>query len=88
MDHSGLSKIYNIRRLRCTNCRNIHHDQDQSGKHPPGFHVRKFRDCTSKCFPFILDNDSVRSRTINTVKHRTYRDVINTREMIKAISKM
>lgn len=26
IDHSGQGKIYNIRRLRCTNCRAIHHE--------------------------------------------------------------
>lgn len=26
IDHSGQSKIYNIRRLRCTNCCTIHHE--------------------------------------------------------------
>lgn len=50
MDHSGQSKTYNIRRLRCTNCWTIHHEL-------PDLLV-PYKRYESECIESVLTNPS------------------------------
>ncbi|WP_257297406.1 DUF6431 domain-containing protein [Cytobacillus gottheilii] len=50
MDHSGQSKTYNIRRLRCTNCLTIHHEL-------PDLLV-PYKRYESECIESVLTNPS------------------------------